>query len=57
MRDVLKNIDSKTVMHNLFTNRTEGNTHKDNTIDRRPIVFDIYIANKSEKDTNIGLTI
>ena len=41
-------IDKKTAMHNLLINRTERNTHKNNTIGRGPTIFVIYYASKSE---------
>ena len=49
-------MDRKTAMHNLCINRTVGNTHKINTIDRGAIIFSIYFANISETASNIWFT-
>ena len=39
-----------TAIRNLFINRTERNTCKNNAIGRGPILFDVCFVNKSETD-------
>ena len=46
--------DRKTAMHNLFISRTVQNTHKNNTINKGPIIFGIYFANKPKEQPRIS---
>ena len=38
----------KTAMPNLFIKSAKGNTHKNNIIDGRPVVFGIYFTSKKQ---------